>query len=309
VVFELPADLTVGPNATFSEGLLPVAQGLKWGFIDRTGKLVIPATFEAPIPGPFSDGRSLVGVKGDDGEFIYGFIDKKGAWAVEPQFARAASFSEGLAVVAVPDPGSPFDLSCGFIDTNGTWVIGPRFEGYQSFQEGLAPASAIRDDNTIKCGYVNKDGDWTIELSIPGVSESEQTGAAYVSRGNPFSEGLAEVEIVVEGVWKAGYVDKKGRWVIEPQAVWRGTAFSEGLAAVQDVKTGKWGYINTSGAYVIQPQYSWATPFEEGIAQVGVSFWPPDSANAGTPTTTSTSRAAEYFYIDRTGKVLFRWEM
>jgi hypothetical protein len=69
-----------------------------------------------------------------------------------------------------------------------------------------------------------------------------------VSRGNAFSEGLVEVQIVVEGVRKAGYVDKKGKWVIEPQVAWRGTAFSEDLAAVQDVKTGKWGYIDTSGA-------------------------------------------------------------
>jgi hypothetical protein len=42
--------------------------------------------------------------------------------------------------------------------------------------------------------------------------------------------------------------------------------FSEGLAAVMvdDV----WGYVDTSGSFVIEPQYDWASPFSESLAYV-----------------------------------------
>ena len=45
-------------------------------------------------------------------------------------------------------------------------------------------------------------------------------------------------------------------------------SFSNGLAAVLDDETGLWGYISTSGEYVIQPQFDTAEPFSEGYALV-----------------------------------------
>ena len=48
--------------------------------------------------------------------------------------------------------------------------------------------------------------------------------------------------------------------------------FSEGLAAVKN--NGLWGYINTDGEYVVQPQYSEATSFTGGCAAVyGGGMW------------------------------------
>ena len=35
-----------------------------------------------------------------------------------------------------------------------------------------------------------------------------------------------------------------------------------------DDETGLWGYISTSGEYVIQPQFDTAEPFSEGYALV-----------------------------------------
>lgn len=43
--------------------------------------------------------------------------------------------------------------------------------------------------------------------------------------------------------------------------------FSQGLAPARN-SGGQWGYVNTSGAWVIPPQYSYARPFEHGSALV-----------------------------------------
>ena len=52
---------------------------------------------------------------------------------------------------------------------------------------------------------------------------------------------------------KFGYINKTGNFSIEPQYK-VAKNFSDGLAAVE--KDGKWGFINTKGEMVIAPIYS-----------------------------------------------------
>ena len=51
----------------------------KFGFIDKTGKLVIPAQFDDAEP--FSKGLAVVKIKGK-----YGFIDKAGKLVIPAKF-------------------------------------------------------------------------------------------------------------------------------------------------------------------------------------------------------------------------------
>ena len=47
------------------------------------------------------------------------------------------------------------------------------------------------------------------------------------------------------------------------------TFFSEGLAAVcVRINTSTWGYIDKSGAWVIEPRFRHAEPFSHGLARV-----------------------------------------
>jgi len=70
---------------------------------------------------------------------------------------------------------------------------------------------------------------------------------------------------------KWGYLDEKGKFAIEPQFT-LATPYAEGLAAVRGVfnRYGyKYGYIDHTGKYVIMPQFEEAFGFSEGLAQVG----------------------------------------
>jgi len=69
-----------------------------------------------------------------------------------------------------------------------------------------------------------------------------------------FSEGLAAVRIGDEETGKWGYIDKTGKFAVNPQFDWA-LGFSDGLAAVRigDVATTKWGYINKTGRFVWGP--------------------------------------------------------
>ena len=78
----------------------------------------------------------------------WGFIDRKGEFAIEQKFDGANGFSDGLAGVKVDD-------KWGFIDKSGTIVIEPQFDGAWGFVDGLAYVWTDR-----KSGYINKKGEY-----------------------------------------------------------------------------------------------------------------------------------------------------
>ncbi len=87
----------------------------------------------------------------------WGYIDKTGAFVIEPQFDGADPFSEGLAVVAV------CARRCrryGYIDKTGTVVIKPQFEWAAEFSEGLAAVGT----NSGLFGYIDKTGAFVIPM-------------------------------------------------------------------------------------------------------------------------------------------------
>ncbi len=65
---------------------------------------------------------------------------------------------------------------------------------------------------------------------------------------------------------KWGYIDHKGRYVVNPQFI-NCFLFSDGLAMVQ-ASNGKVGYINHKGKFVIEPKYKNGTDFTDGLAFV-----------------------------------------
>src|SRR3990170_1437960 len=69
----------------------------------------------------------------------------------------------------------------------------------------------------------------------------------------------------IEQNGKWGFIDKTGKYVINPQFDYV-FSFSEGLARVR--LGGKWGFIDKTGKYVINPQFDGADSFSEGLARV-----------------------------------------
>ncbi|MBE9577584.1 WG repeat-containing protein [Moraxella sp. K1664] len=77
-----------------SEGLASVEQNGKWGFIDNTGKVVIPVQYD--YVGYFSEGLATVKQNGK-----FGFIDKTGKVVIPVQYDNAWVFENGKAEVSL----------------------------------------------------------------------------------------------------------------------------------------------------------------------------------------------------------------
>ena len=78
-----------------------------------------------------------------------------------------------------------------------------------------------------------------------------------------FQAGLALVFKSATGRW--GFIDKTGNWVIPPHFLDVGL-FSEGLASARI--DSNYGFIDTSGKWVIEPQFRKAQAFDAGVAPV-----------------------------------------
>ena len=186
----------------------------------------------------FSEGLAAVMIKNK-----WGFIDRQGNTAIEPQFSGAFGFSEGLAAVCVND-------KYGFIDKTGQMVIEPQYDLALAFTEGVA--GVLVGDNV---HIIDTKG--TI-LASPSENVTDVEN---------FSCGLAIAECVCgENDWCSGFIDHSGKMVIEP-VFCMAFAFEDGLALVSD-KDGKCGFIDTAGRYVIEPQFDEAEFFCEGVAPV-----------------------------------------
>ena len=117
--------LVVSPRfdeaSRFSEGLAPVRLGRQLGYADETGKVVL-----VPVHGPaggtlhrsFSGGRAAIrsGAR-------YGFIDRTGRLAVPARWLTAEDFSEGRALVCD-------EQGCGFVDPEGRYALAHTLNAY-----------------------------------------------------------------------------------------------------------------------------------------------------------------------------------
>ncbi len=250
-----------------SEGLWGVEKDGEWGFVDKSGEMIVKKRFTDVLP--FCEGLAAVQHKE-----TWGFIDKTGTVAIEPAFAKAYSFQGQWARAAIPaeaDAGRGVQLfQFGFIDRKGAWAIEPAFAFVDAFAENRA--------------LVNKGGKWAWGRRLFGGAwgfidrQGEVVIEAVYDKAHPFSEGLAAVR--KEGLW--GYVDLNGKEVIAP-AFAKVKSFQDGLAVVR-AKGKKTGMIDKTGAFVVAPDYDAILPFAHGTAVM--------------------RKGLLYGVIDRTGKVL-----
>jgi hypothetical protein len=269
--------------------LFPVAQGGKWGYIDKTGKIAIKPQFDCAWD--FAEGLASVQVG-----MKRGYIDANGEMVIKPQFDLSRPFSEGVAAVYTNAPNwGDFIIfnygsgNWGYIDKTGKTVITPKAQvrAYaDEFHEGYARV-CYPVGRSVYDGMMSRDG--TIRTKV---------WYAYLG---VCSEGLAAYQLPRD---KFGYIDTNCVEVIG-RIYERAGEFSEGLAPVSlilDVndpaRTATW---TKAGKYNLgmrnTPPNTWATnaiPLDDG-----------DSIALGATKTFTFQVTAPM----KTGKYNFQWQM
>ena len=243
-------------------------------------------------------------------------VGRGGSWRSDPRSCRSAVRRSGLddsgavgfrcclrglgeGELAADVPGSEakavplFPVDRGWIDRAGQMVIRSHWQDTKPFSEGLAPGCRRVVRCVVDAGY------WESLDRAEGKAPSSEPGeerpstihvspAEYyrkVGAGKPF-EGR------VETVWRWGYIDGRGKVVIEPQFDWAGR-FSEGLAAVR--RDRGYSYIDRTGKAAIglrRESLSSAGPFSEGLALLEIA----------------EGDGHSYRFIDCAGKTVIAWQ-
>lgn len=241
----------------------------KYGFIDESGKYIItPNYIEATI---FSEGiayvvsengaptaidkggKTLFTLKDAENARIFkeglsafcisdtsgkkwGFVDKGGKVAINPQFSSIADFNEGTCAVKNKDD------KWGYINKEGKITINPQFDEAYAFVNGKA--TVVIDE---KAGIIDEDGKYFI---------NPQYDFIIVDKNS----------FLIKQDDKYGWCDDKGKITINPQFD-KAYIFNENeLTPVQT--DDKWGYIDKEGKIIINMQFDEAYPFVGKIATV-----------------------------------------
>ncbi len=183
-----------------------------FGFIDKTGALVIAATFF--IAQDFSEGLAAVRVE-ETKESKYGYIDHAGKFAIPQRFNQAAPFSEGLASVETSARivGNQVEnIAYGFIDKTGKLAIPAAYEFAGSFSEGLARIAISLGKSM---GFIDRKGSivvaprftqaWDFSDGLAAVCGEE---CVYIDRqGSEAVKGVRAWWPFVDGLAVTGYID------------------------------------------------------------------------------------------------------
>ena len=135
----------------------------RYGFIDKTGKVVIEPQFDYAMN--FQDGIACIAEVVDVGKkkIKYGFIDDKGNWIIKPVFDdvfrgwvlehhECARFSEGVIAAAIKY--GKHEKRWGYVNKSGEWIIKPKYYAAYNFNNGLAKVKFSDSE----WGYIDKTG-------------------------------------------------------------------------------------------------------------------------------------------------------
>lgn len=280
----------------FSEGLAAVRQNGKWGYIDTTGKAVIPFQYDQAYA--FHEGKAVVGTLaatdnyGSDGEpsYVYrytaGFIDQSGRYTpFRSSTGEAVSyvtdsqdildgdgilFHNGYACLL-----EDFGMGCaGLYDASGDPVSLTVQSTYGSYDALIDPTTVNEGFIVCGAGFLNLATHRALEPVVDPVKFPETFNISCY----PFNQGLGPVSFGVSDgqggeLWYMGFINASGQWVIQPFPIrdyWvinSKTSYKlfgdTGLAMFQNTD-GLYGAIDKSGNTVIPFQYQDLRPVGEG---------------------------------------------
>ena len=245
----------------FDDGLAPVKQNGKWGYIDKTGKTVIP--FQYDIAGLFNEGFALVGT------LVYSEPETVYDWETDQTYETGKTMST---------------YGLGFVDTQGNYTELTCPDMYD-WETDTVYTGAIRYSTTepmLENGMIFHNGYITLwRPDEPASCIYDTTGAIVELQGDtwltPWGWQITEGTVIIgEPAYEGGnqhFMNFQTGQMLDlqlPEDDDEGyyypdlRPFNQGLAPVCVVRTDyqtweatcQWGFVDKSGKFVIQPAYA-----------------------------------------------------
>ena len=220
----------------------------KWGYIDKNGIVKIEPQWDYSYD--FLMGRGLVynGSK-------YGYIDENGLEVIPVRYDYLSNCTAQLTTSDNPTFLALAKLNglYGYINSNGDEFIPLTYTWATTFSNDMA---AVRISN--KYGFINLNG----ELVVPAIYD----GYGF------FTQNLCWVGKKIDNIMKWGVIDKEGNEILpftyegpyNNTSTYNQYRFVNGISPL---RTGtSYGFMNSNGSVVLEPQYQWTNNFNDGLA-------------------------------------------
>ena len=283
--------------------------------------LLICNACEDPVSQNYYEDTTKLWPAGDSIGEKYGYINEKGEMVMQPQFASANFFCNGVAKVRT------LDYHIQFINKKGEVVFTlPEqhecdayfYNGYLRFYEyymasfGIPDKYGLYDSNfnvalpniflkignmskeglvAAGAGYYNKKGE--LALTLDDISE---TNTMTVYEYGDFCDGVAAIKVMRYNNGHIsttfGTINTKGEWVIDTTSYADLRSVGGGLLAYTNNHV-LYGLIDTYGKKVTEPVFAWVGNFEDNDL-LPVRFG--NTGKAGYVDRTGTTRIETQFY-------------
>jgi WG containing repeat len=292
-----PGYNTVSPHEMFvtKDPKWEVRKNEKGGMIDQSGKLVLAPVLDANPQfcdnGRFfgqinkswhlyaPDGTELAPGEGElqnanacKGPFTYklgdkfGFVDDNMKPLMPAKFESATGFLIKL------------DGKFGLLNRDMTWRVQPKYEALQEVGGGRFLAKVDG-----KFGLLNRDQSWQVKPAYEALQYFSgdyalaqldgKSGVLNIASGKwivsaSYDAICAPSGIMIEIAGKRGFIDSKGKILIDPKFYRIGIQQNAGLVPFQETPDSKWGFADLAGNIVIEAKYENQSFFQDGIAWV-----------------------------------------
>ena len=240
----------------------------KWGVINKTGKLVFQCEYDSISS--FDDGVALADTGGLK-HYLYS-DGKKKSLSTSYEFHE---YSDGFARVKDIKNGK-----WGYIDHKGVIRVNPKYDTATDFQAGHAVVSLNGKTYSINKAGDRKSLDFRPDQNIvtfsngAGYVENSNGTFSFFTKGynvmpgeyeqiNDFSDGLARVKNKNGNIF---YLNEDGKVVLALRDYADAGDFNEGKAWVR--KNAMYGYVNKTGALVVDTLFTYASDFNSQLAYV-----------------------------------------
>ncbi|MDC8004894.1 WG repeat-containing protein [Aureisphaera galaxeae] len=223
-----------------SELRIPFQEGAHYGFIDPSGKEVIPAIYKNV--GVFTEGLAPVRKNG-----TFGYINKNGKEVIESKFDMAHAFVNGQAKVYMQ--GKAY-----FINKDGNILFDHHLKNfYMTENDSLY----ICETNSGKYGVVDQAGNIIIDTLFQKV---------FQLNDELFDTRMFKEEDSYEGFIKV--FDSKGNRVFKNFEIDGIGIFQDGIAKVEPISSND-VYVNGNGEIQFEVPKEWKMSYDYGYFQDG----------------------------------------
>ncbi|MBT1709465.1 WG repeat-containing protein [Fulvivirgaceae bacterium PWU5] len=257
----------------FTEGLVVVQSGDKWGAVDEAGTVAIPAEYEGLRN--FAGGLAAVMSNGH-----WGFIDKANTNVIEPTYAAVRDF-QGDVTIVQREEGAPEFV----IDRKGATRVkaDPSITySYEGFIDGLC--AITNGDAAGTSTVMNSHGKILISSALLNEVKVQRGGMFYAVQNDKWAI-VNDQGVMITGFEYSWIESYTGQELIRCNK--GGEMYYDEMTGEPNAYGGLWGMIDTKGAVRIPLKFADLESFSEGLAVAR-----------------SSEDLDEVGYVDLTGKVV-----